>query len=288
VTWTLVEPCAGTAAFSLFQIGADRQLVPRQGSKWTVRRELSGLAASFGFIGLPSSIVLSDADPWALAIQQVLENRDEVLIWLRLLVEEGEHDPIGLFAALDRGPVPDNRARMAAHLLWLQRMAYNGKAVVVRDGCWVSPGINPTSAQGLPATERFGAVRPLGAALLEVVVDLPRFMHVDAMQGLVGPAFVEDPRTCLVYLDPPYVGTTGYGAELSRADVVRLALEWADAGAAVIVSEAEPVAELVQLGWAAVELAERNARAFRFGDRQEFVTFRAGAVQPQPTLFGPR
>lgn len=44
--WTLVEPCCGTAALSLHLLGATRQLVPRQGSKWAFRRILEERIAS--------------------------------------------------------------------------------------------------------------------------------------------------------------------------------------------------------------------------------------------------
>jgi len=51
---------------------------------------------------------------------------------------------------------------------------------------------------------------------------------------------VHDPRDQLfVYLDPPYVGCTGYGWTMPREQVVELAKRWQDAGAVVAVSEAE-------------------------------------------------
>lgn len=44
-----------------------------------------------------------------------------------------------------------------------------------------------------------------------------------------------------VYLDPPYVGATGYGWDCERAQLVEMAQHWHDAGAVVAISEAEPV-----------------------------------------------
>lgn len=55
------------------------------------------------------------------------------------------------------------------------------------------------------------------------------------------------------YLDPPYVGATGYGWDMPRAEVLALARRWADAGAVVAISEAEPL-ELD--GWHHLELTQ--------------------------------
>lgn len=66
-----------------------------------------------------------------------------------------------------------------------------------------------------------------------------------------------DSRT-VVFLDPPYRGTSGYGFEFGRREVVRLALRWAAAGALVGISEAEPIGPLVRLGWVAVDVTRRS------------------------------
>lgn len=83
-----------------------------------------------------------------------------------------------------------------------------------------------------------------------------------------------------VYLDPPYVGATGYGWDMPRAEVLELAQRWADAGAVVAVSEAEPL-ELP--GWHHLELT-------REGGKPEWLTLsRPPARLParQGVLFAP-
>lgn len=80
------------------------------------------------------------------------------------------------------------------------------------------------------------------------------------------------------YLDPPYVGATGYGWDMPRADVLALARRWADAGAVVAVSEAEP---LELKGWHHVDLT-------RPGCKPEWLTLsRPPVIAParQSTLF---
>ncbi len=82
-----------------------------------------------------------------------------------------------------------------------------------------------------------------------------------------------DLEGCVVYVDPPYSGTTPYLHKLTRAEVVTLALRWSAAGALVIVSEAEAVAELVALGWHATEISGgRRGNARTFGGTREWLT----------------
>jgi hypothetical protein len=95
-----------------------------------------------------------------------------------------------------------------------------------------------------------GPPREALAARVEGVTGLPA--------GLTPDARTIDPGPCLpvgtwVFIDPPYVGTTGYGHDLPRAEVVTLARRWAEAGAGVMVTEAEAIPELVAEGWHAVE-----------------------------------
>ena len=95
----------------------------------------------------------------------------------------------------------------------------------------------------------------------------------------------------MVFIDPPYVNTTGYAHDLPRAEVVTLARRWAAAGATVAISEAEPIPELVAEGWHAVRIdAERVGQKRTFSKQQaEWVTLsQAPAWVPavQASLFG--
>jgi hypothetical protein len=78
----------------------------------------------------------------------------------------------------------------------------------------------------------------------------------------------------VVFIDPPYRETSGYGYEFGRRDVVRLALRWAMAGALVAISEAEPIAPLARLGWQVVEITGGVAgkRTHLSKQQREFVT----------------
>jgi len=74
--------------------------------------------------------------------------------------------------------------------------------------------------------------------------------HADAQQVPVPERL---PPGSVVYIDPPYQGTTGYADDLPRAQVLALAQRWAEAGALVCVSEAEPLA---LEGWHHVEITD--------------------------------
>ena len=95
-----------------------------------------------------------------------------------------------------------------------------------------------------------------------------------------------DLEDCVVYMDPPYAGTTGYAATLSRDQVVRHARAYAELGATVAISEAEVVIP----EWCAVEITGgRKGQKRTFSKQQaEWVTMNqepAHRVATQPALF---
>ena len=58
----------------------------------------------------------------------------------------------------------------------------------------------------------------------------------------------------VIYMDPPYLNTTGYLHDLGRREVVGHALDLSSLGATVAISEAEPIPELVAAGWYVADL----------------------------------
>lgn len=92
-----------------------------------------------------------------------------------------------------------------------------------------------------------------------------------------------DSRT-VVFLDPPYRGTSGYGFEFGRREVVRLALRWAAAGALVGISEAEPIGTLVRLGWSVVDLTRKaTGSRTQFSKQQREVLTLSRRPRPEPS-----
>jgi len=98
-----------------------------------------------------------------------------------------------------------------------------------------------------------------------------------------------DHRNTIVYADVPYRNTTGYGHALPREEWLPLARAWADAGATVCISEAEPIEELA--GWHTVEITDcrkGQKRTFSKQKREWLTLNRKPAWVPavQVGLFG--
>lgn len=284
MTYTLVEPCCGSAAFTLHMLGATRSLLPYQGSKWRFRHDLEECALALGFEGPPSRVVLTDPGPWGKAIGVVLDAEARQLL-LGVLHEFSQHDPQHLYGRLNGNKASQDPILFAAEFLFLQRLAFSGKAVGVKNGVWSSPGFNKTSAYGVPASSTFGEVKPMLASLIRTLegYDLHE-VEIEEHQSLAQlPKALSGPT--LVYLDPPYRASTRYpGGEMDREEVQVLAQGWAALGATVMLSEQEPV---LMPGWLLARLHEGKAGSSPFqGKNEEWVTYRwrprlnsAGALQ---------
>ena len=134
---------------------------------------------------------------------------------------------------------------------------------------------------------RYGAARLEVARRAEELPTLPATIHPDA-RTVDPPAL---PPGTIAYMDPPYVGTTGYASDLPRSEVVTLARRWHAAGAVVCISEAEPIPELTADGWHAVRIdGERQGQKRTFSRQQaEWLTLShppAWRPSVQAGLFG--
>jgi len=95
------------------------------------------------------------------------------------------------------------------------------------------------------------------------------------------------PAGTVAYADPPYRNTTGYGNDLPREEVIRLAVRWSLAGATVCISEAEALPELTSIGWHQVEITDcRKGQKRTFSkQKREFLTLnREPAWVPKQSL----
>ena len=278
--YQLVETCCGSAALSLFRLGAKRPLLPYQGGKWRYRHSLGQIIDGLGFEGRPRHVTLTDPGPWGTVMGVVLtpERRTQVVDRLRDLAQQ---DARHIFDALQGRAVAEDEVELASEYLFLQRLSFSGKAVGIRNGCWSSPGFNASSAYGLPGTDRFGAVNPMIPSLIRVLegydTTLDPTARISCRRGSAQtPRETQNARhPTLVYIDPPYRATTAYpNGTLSREQVVALALAWHSAGATVLVSEAEALDALVADGWQARQLyaGRQDTSPFR-GKQEEWVTF---------------
>jgi len=89
------------------------------------------------------------------------------------------------------------------------------------------------------------------------------------------------------YVDPPYVNTTGYGADLSRAEVVDLARRWSDAGAVVAISEQEAAEGWADDLWSIDITDTRKGQKRTFSKQQrEILTLNRKPVQAPAEQLG--
>jgi hypothetical protein len=177
----------------------------------------------------------------------------------------------------DVGVPPREVARWA----WVQRRTHPGNERSFLHQVPVKPVADPAQ-QG----HRWTPEQP--APLFEALPLMPATITPDARGIEPGPDL---PPGTVVYADPPYMGTTGYGNDLPRADVVALARRWAAAGATVAISEAEPIGDLTADGWSAVNITGQRVGSKRTFSRQqaEWVTMNrppAWTPSEQCGLFG--
>ncbi len=184
-------------------------------------------------------VVLCDAGPWGRLWKILLgpAGFDRTAVALRSF---GTRKGRELFEALAGAPQPDHGPTWAAAFLLLQAGNSRGRPVeALPDGTWRTAGY----ARG--DTARCNCL-PSGAArrvlrLAHVPWPPDRVQVFDCDARLLD---VEALRITHAYIDPPYAGTTGYGAALPREDVLALARRLQAAGAVVAVSEGEKLAGL--------------------------------------------
>ena len=151
--------------------------------------------------------------------------------------------------------------RDVAKWLWL-------KARTMGENGGMIGGVNTN-----PAISAKGMVSVIGRS-----PEWPPTIVSNADVSTVEPGTLPEGTVCC--MDPPYANTTGYQAKLPREKVLEVAQRWADAGATVCVSEAEP---LPLPGWHHVEITECRVgqkRTFSKQKREWLTLNRAPAWVP--------
>lgn len=259
-----VELCAGTAAVSVRLQGGKRPpgsrlgaktgyadailavlgLQPGQGADMFVWAEVDPLARSvlwaMGTPGLPS-LVRAEIESWYFLPQRML--------WEALRAEPDPED------------VDPPRVRDVARAYLLAQWSF-------RRGEPRS-GFRPDVERGAPKTATHNAGGPRTVAKeAGLWSDLPA-MRAQVRRAASFPWGPVEPGT-VVYIDPPYAGTTGYEhGTLHRGEVVDLALAWHAAGARVCVSEQAPIEPLVERGWIATDITQQRKGQVRSMSKQQ-------------------
>lgn len=282
--WALTELCAGTAALSYHLLGA-RALVPMQGSKWRFAGNIEAEIRARGFEGAPTRIDLVDPGPWGVTHGALSMNIERVIESVEFL---NKSHPKEIYDMLNSSYVPALRHQYAAEHLFLQRIAFSGIAVQEVDGAWKPAGYNTSSAEGKaktppkpatetkPATKGFGKINPMVPNLIRrlkavAVAKLPHMIsyHQTADQYIKEVDRINE----VILIDPPYKGTAGYGHKFAREEVIQTARDLSIRGAMVIVCEAEPIPELIAMGFSVVNITKSTGNSrFRGRHGGEFLT----------------
>ena len=271
------ELCAGTAALSLRLHGGKnaRPPVSRMGNKQGYASAILRCLGLRSGSGAARYLLCEPDDGCRLLLTSYTDAdlRNKAAAIIRGWGDAGE-DPRALWERLRaEGPVkaPPVDPREVARWCHLTCQAYD-TAKAGREG-WAAGGCFLYAHKD---TEQLRYPPEGTAARLSALPTLPASILPDARA--VDPPQL--PPGSVVYIDPPYVNTTGYAHDLGRDAVCEIAERWASAGAWVVISEAEPLAEL---GWHQVEITgERVGQKRTFSKQQrEYLTM------SQPPLWRP-
>ena len=264
---------AGLAAVSLrLQGGAHcRPPISRMGNKAGFSQTILGVLGLHSGQGA-AAYWWAEADPDVAALLRVYPDPDALREVARIIRGWAGEEPRALWERLRA----ERRARGAA----------TGTAGEVAGWLFLHHGSfqmkGPDAGIGVPEgcdkTENHGAKRPvlsiIHSAIRYTIIDnwpsvrvspcIPTAAEVSAAIGTPG-----DLSGCVVYMDPPYAGTTGYTADLPRAEVVMHARDFAALGATVAISEAEAIPDLVRSGWHSVEITGGRVGAKRTFSKQQ-------------------
>jgi len=218
---TLVELCAGSAALARYLTGGWR-LVSYAGSKDGYTHDIADV------LGLccVDRIVLADPGLWN-PVWRALSVRGGAALVADVIDDWADGDARSTWDWLQISR-PRTLTHLAARSLCLIAGTYGGHE---RGGFKGSHKRRPNVDGFIPKRETI-------AKRLRAIPELPPitiYERAHAVAAIPG---------AICYIDPPYRGRTGYLNDLGRSSVLDLARYWADSGATVGVSEAEPLEEL--------------------------------------------
>ena len=278
-----VELCAGTAALSLrLHRRSARPPVSRMGSKTgyadAILRVL-GLRPGQG----AAHYLWCEPDPGVRLLLEAYRDADLARAAAAIIRGWADEEPRALWERLRaEGPPRGVDAGEVARWAWVNRRSWKGDPEHGYMDAWAVKPVADPARQG----HRWTPEQP--APLFEVLPVMPATITPDARGIEPGPDL---PPGTVAYMDPPYVGTTGYRHDLPRSEVVALARRWAAAGATVAISEAEPVDDLTADGWSAVNITGQRVgspRTFSWQQAEWLTLSRPPAWTPseQCGLFG--
>jgi len=254
-----VELCAGTAALSLrLSRGWGRPPVSRMGGKVGY---CGAILARLGLVPGEGAdrYLWAEPDPGVGLLLSSYRDPDLAAGAAEVLRSWSTEDERALWERLrGEGPFSSDRVepREAARWIWLQGRSMFSKGA--------SSGFAPRESSN--RIKKWGAHSCGDFATWVSAIPLLKATIAEDARTIDPPI---DGSGSVVYIDPPYRGTTGYEHDLGRDEVVALAERWADSGSIVCISEAEPLEVLTSRGWFSVEITGDRVGQGRTFSRQQ-------------------
>lgn len=258
----LVELCAGSAAVGVRWLRAGaRPPLAYQGGKRGYADAILDEVGEWPGAGSHSDLILVEPGPWGEAWDLWRTPQGRAGTVDRLRAWQGE-DPRTLWDRLRKAPVPEGVEDRVAVWAVLQWWSFARMPVAQQGGAWRASGFNTAEAYAASIHAKQVAdgkthgnglqARYIDQRLPIVVDQIARLPDLSRVRVLRCRAEEVPPIPgALVYIDPPYRGTTcAYGHDLPGVEA--LALRWAEEGCRVAVSEAQP---LGLPGWRTVKLS---------------------------------
>ena len=261
-----VELCAGTAALSLrLAHPRARPPVSRMGAKTgyaDVILRCMGLRPGQG----AEHYLWCEPDAGVRLLLHAYRDRELATAAADIIRGWKDEEPRALWERLRaEGPAtcPPVSAREVARLLTIMRWAYANVPIGHNGKRFTIPANGPDApltfgANNFGTTETTATGLDKAPTLHATIADDAREVHPPRL-----------PPGVVVYIDPPYENCTGYAHLFPRSEWLPVVRQWKDAGALVVVSEAEPIPELMADGWHAVRIdGERRGQKRTFSKQQ--------------------
>lgn len=258
-----IELCAGSAALSMAIENAPI-VVSYAGSKKGYAKELLEIMNVEKM--QVKNITIVEPGVWGAIHRAFSQHKgSEIAMEIEKLAME---EPRSLFNRLIPSVIMQSEKDMvikAAELLCRLASTYGGKEIGGFKG----------SHKHRPSVDGFIPSRMSLASRCRAITMMKKW-EIISTSALNINEITSDCERTIVYIDPPYMSTSGqYMNHLSREDVITLARKWTALGADVYVSENEAIPQLLEEGWESKQLKERYGQT-RKGSKivNEWVTFK--------------
>ena len=272
-----VELCAGTAAVSFALMGYEGyHYPPYMGAKYRWAPYILSLMD----VKHSTNIHLNDIGPWSIVWQTLKDpiNRSVVSQSLRESYNllGNEDDPNRLYRdMLATKLIPYDPVLFTSTFIHLQWANYMGIPVTIKDHQWKISAFN-----NIGFTRKLGIFAGQRSSLGRIAERIDRMsildLHSITVSNLSAEEIIPIPGS-ICYIDPPYASTAGYHKQdLTRDQVISIALSWSQSGASVYISEAEPILLLINQGWQSVDITDHtrgSSNNMRQKKRREYLTY---------------